>query len=185
MSAAHPLSDAPDGILVSRVADGDIAAFEVLVRRYGPMMRVYATKVLGSEYESDDVVQDAFIQAWAQIENLTDAHAVRSWLMRMVTNRAIERIRKRKDHLNIADVDAPASANQDPEHIVEVRVHMGALSSALQMLPEMQRQCWVLKEIGGIPYAEIAEQLEIPISTVRGQLARARRKLIQEMGAWR
>ncbi|MEO6309701.1 MAG: RNA polymerase sigma factor [Leifsonia sp.] len=180
-----PLFEAPDGILAARAADGDIGAFEALVVRHGPLMRAYVAKVLGSEMEADDAVQDAFIQAWAHLGDLTDVTAVRSWLMRMVTNRAIDRIRKRKVNLNLADWDAATPPSEDPLHIVEVRMEMSALTSALKKLPEMQRQCWVLKEIGGVPYAEIAEQLEVPLSTVRGQLARARRRMIQEMEAWR
>ncbi|WP_245884875.1 RNA polymerase sigma factor [Glaciihabitans tibetensis] len=182
---AGPLDDAPDGILAARAADGDVAAFEALVYRHGALMRVYAAKVLGSEAEADDVVQDVFIQAWGQFDRLHDPRAVRSWLMRMVSNRSIERIRKRKDHVSVDDWDAPTKATESPEHVVEVRMQLGALSAVVDRLPEMQRQCWALKEIGGVPYADIAEQLDIPISTVRGQLARARRTIIQEMEAWR
>jgi RNA polymerase sigma-70 factor (ECF subfamily) len=185
IGANNPLDGASDGILASRAADGDVAAFEVLVRRHGPLMRVYAAKVLGIESEADDVVQDVFIQAWSQLDRLTDVNAVRSWLMRMVSNRAIERIRRRKDHVDVDQWDAPTPANASPEHIVEVNMQMGALAKAVDRLPEMQRQCWALKEIGGVPYAEIAEQLDVPLSTVRGQLARARRTIIQEMEGWR
>lgn len=181
----NPLQRAPDGILAARAADGDAAAFEVLVHRHGPLMRAYAAKVLGVESEADDVVQDVFIQAWTQLDRLTDVAAVRPWLMRMVSNRSIERIRKRKDLVNVDDWDAPTAPNQSPEHIVEVTLQMGALAAAVDRLPEMQRQCWALREIGGVPYAEIAERLGVPPSTVRGQLARARRKIIQEMEAWR
>lgn len=185
MQPFDTLSEAPDRILAERAADGDVVAFEALARRYGPRMRVYAMKLLGSDFESDDVVQEAFIHAWAQLDRLTDPGAVRPWLMRMVGNRAIERIRKRKKHLDVTERSAPAAPNQNPERIVEMRMQWEALSSAVQRLPQLQRLCWVLKEIGGISYAEIAEQLDEPVSTVRGQLARARHTLIQEMGAWR
>jgi RNA polymerase sigma-70 factor (ECF subfamily) len=179
------LSDASDGILASRAADGDVAAFEVLVHRHGPLMRSYAAKVLGSLTEADDVLQDVFIQAWNQLDRLADPGAVRPWLMRMVGNRSIERIRKRKDHVNVDDWDAPTPTERSPERIVEMRMQMGALARAVDELPEMQRQCWALKEIGGVPYADIAEQLDVPLSTVRGQLARARRTIIEKMEAWR
>jgi RNA polymerase sigma-70 factor (ECF subfamily) len=180
-----PLDDAPDGILASRAADGDVAAFEVLVYRHGALMRVYAAKILGSASEADDVVQDVFIQAWGQFDRLHDPQAVRSWLMRMVSNRSIERIRKRKDHVSVDNWDPPVTEAQSPEHVVEVRMQLRALSAAVDRLPDLQRQCWALKEIGGVAYAEIAEQLGIPVSTVRGQLARARRTIIKEMEAWR
>lgn len=180
-----PLDDAPDGILAARAADGDIAAFEVLVYRHGALMRVYAAKLLGSVAEADDVVQDVFIQAWAQLNHLHDPTAVRPWLMRMVSHRSIERIRRRKNELNVDDWEPRLADARSPERVVEVRMELGALAAAVDRLPEMQRQCWVLREIGGVPYSEIADQLDVPISTVRGLLARARRSIIHDMEAWR
>ena len=185
MASTDSLKDAADRILAARAADGDVAAFEVLVFRHGPLMRVYAVKVLGSNAEADDVLQDVFIQAWEQLERLADPAAVRPWLMRMVSNRAIERIRKRKDTVDIDDWDAPTPSDQSPEQIVETRMQMSTLSSVLDGLPDSQRQCWMLKELGGLSYSEIADLLKVPLPTVRGQLARARRTVIQEMEAWR
>ena len=75
--------------------------------------------------------------------------------------------------------------NASPAHIVEVGLQLDALSSALNTLPETQRQCWIMKEVGGSSYQEMAEALELPVSTVRGQLARARQTLVSEMEAWR
>jgi RNA polymerase sigma-70 factor (ECF subfamily) len=183
--AGNPLEDAPDGILAARAADGDVVAFEVLVTRHGPLMRVYAVRVLGNDADADDVVQDVFIQAWAQLDRLNDVDAVRAWLMRMVGNRSIERIRRRKDHVDIDDWDAPTPSGDSPDHVVEIQAQMSALAAAVDKLPETQRQCWILREVGDVPYAGIAEQLDIPVSTVRGLLARARRAIIHEMEAWR
>jgi len=181
----QPLELLPDGILAERAADGDAAAFEVIVYRHGSLMRAYAVRVLGDHAEAEDVVQDVLIQAWGQLDRLNDPGAVRAWLMRMVSNRAIDRIRRRRDHREIEDWNAPAPANQSPERIVEVRMQMTALSSVLDGLPAMQRECWMLKELGGLSYLEIAESLGVPASTVRGQLARARQTVLREMEVWR
>lgn len=179
------LADASDAVLAARTADGDADAFEVLARRHGPLMRAYAVRVLGSNLESDDVVQESFVLAWQRIGELAEGASVRSWLMRVVTNKAIDRMRVRKQHADISDWDAPTPAEQSPAHLVEVSMQMDALSTALQRLPELQRRCWIMKEVGGSTYAEIAEDLEIPASTVRGQLARARQTLVTEMKGWR
>ena len=185
MRAENPLSGAPDGILAARAADGDVAAFEVLVYRHGSLMKVYAARILGSATEADDVVQEVFTQAWDQLDRLNDVSAVRSWLMRMVSNRAIDRIRRRKNTANVDDWEAATASTRSPEHIVEIQMEMSALAMAVYRLTPMQKQCWVLREIGGVPYADIAEYLGVPVSTVRGQLARARRAIIHEMEAWR
>jgi len=179
------LSHASDAVLTARISDGDDRAFEVLARRHSPLMRAYAAKLLGSTVESDDVVQEAFVLAWQRMGEVTDGSSVKTWLMRIVTNKAIDRIRVRKQHVDIDEWDAPSAPNQSPEHIVEVALQLDALSSALNRLPELQRQCWIMKKVGGSSYQDMADALELPLSTVRGQLARARQKLVTEMEAWR
>ena len=179
------LTSAPDRTLAGRAADGDVRAFEVLVRRHAPLMRAYATRVLGSNDETDDVVQEAFITAWQQLPTLSDPGVVKSWLMRIVSRKSIDRLRARKGHADIDDYEQPAPAELTPPRVVEAASREAALSSALAALPEGQRQCWVLKELAEYSYDEIAHELDVPVSTVRGLLSRARKNLIREMEEWR
>jgi len=187
--AAQPprpsLDTADDRTLVGRAIDGDIRSFEVLVRRYGPLMRAYATRVLGSTDETDDVVQEAFITAWQRLDELQDASVVKSWLMRIVSHKGIDRVRARREHGDLDTIDLPVPDHATPPRIAEAHSQQEALSQALSGLPEQQRQCWVLKEVAGYSYDEIAEQLQLPASTVRGLLSRARKNLMTEMEAWR
>jgi RNA polymerase sigma-70 factor (ECF subfamily) len=180
-----PLAEAPDGILAGRAADGDVRSFEVLVRRHGPLMRAYASRILGSAGESDDIVQEAFITAWDQLPTVKDLDAVKSWLMRITSRKAIDRIRSRRDHAPLDEVDPAAPVSETPHQRVELSSQWDSLSGALARLTDSQRQCWLLREMGGYSYDEIAEELEIPSSTVRGLLARARRTLVEEMEEWR
>lgn len=179
------LDDAPDDVLVEHACDGDVHAFEAIVRRHGPLMRGYATRLLGSPADADDVVQDAFVVAWNQLDTLDDRRAVKAWLMRVVSRKSVDRIRSRRQHADIADWDVPAVVSQSTEHTAETHSELEALSRALRSLPAAQRGCWVLREIGGYSYQEIAGELEMPVSTVRGSLARARATLVRELGAWR
>jgi RNA polymerase sigma-70 factor (ECF subfamily) len=180
-----PLLEASDATLASRAADGDVRSFEVLARRHGPLMRVYAAKLLGSDVESDDVVQEAFLTGWRRIADLDSPTYVRGWLMRIVTNKAIDRIRVRRDHVDVTELDPPARAAASPERIVEARMQLDAVWQALDKLPIDQRRCWLLRETAGYTYQEIADTLQIPVSTVRGLLARARSFVLHEMEAWR
>jgi RNA polymerase sigma-70 factor (ECF subfamily) len=179
------LAEAPDGVLAGRAVDGDVRSFEVLVRRHGPLMRAYATRILGSTSESDDVVQEAFITAWDQLPTVKDLSAVKSWLMRITSHKAIDRIRARRDHAPLEDWDVEAPDSDTPHRRAEAASQWEMISQVLGRLSETQRQCWLLREMGGYSYDEIAEELKIPPSTVRGHLARARRKLVEEMEEWR
>ncbi|WP_241982277.1 RNA polymerase sigma factor [Cryobacterium ruanii] len=182
---ASQLDAAADRVLAERAADGDLRAFEVLVRRYGPLMRVYATRVLGSNDETDDVVQESFITAWQQMGTLDDGSAVKSWLMRIVSRKSIDRLRARRAHANIDDTDAPARESDAPHVVAEVESQTEALARVLAALPEDQRRCWTLRELAEYSYGDIATELHLPLSTVRGLLARARKTLLREMEDWR
>jgi RNA polymerase sigma-70 factor (ECF subfamily) len=182
---ASPLESFPDQNLADRAADGDVRAFEVLVRRYGPLMRVYASRTLGSNDEMDDVVQESFITAWQQLPTLDNGAVVKSWLMRIVSRKSVDRLRARRQHLNIDLTDAPAPECHSPHRLVEAESQTEALTHVLAGLPEDQRRCWMLRELAECSYGDIAEELELPVSTVRGLLARARKTLLQEMEEWR
>ncbi|MFB2582794.1 RNA polymerase sigma factor [Herbiconiux sp. P15] len=170
---------------MGRAADGDVVAFGILAHRHGPLMRVVAAKLLASDLESDDVVQEAFIRAWRHLPELEDPARLRSWLLRIVSNRAVDRIRARRPHDDIDDWEAAAPSHGAPEAVVERRLQLDALGVALGRLPVDQRRCWLLRETAGYSYQEIADALEIPVSTVRGLLARSRAFLMHEMEAWR
>ena len=182
---ASPLDAASDQMLADRAADGDLRAFEVLVRRYGALMRVYATRLLGSNDETDDVVQESFIAAWQQLRTLDDGRAVKSWLMRIVSRKSIDRLRARRLHVNIDDTDAPAPERTAPHARAEADSQTQALARVLANLPEDQRRCWALRELAEYSYGDIATELNLPVSTVRGLLARARKTLLREMEEWR
>lgn len=185
MEHEQPLSDAEDATLVARATDGDVRAFEVLARRHGPLMRVFAAKMLGSNLESDDVVQESFLTAWRRLPELDTPARFRPWVTQITTRKALDRIRARRHHDDVATVDPAADAVRSPERIVEARLQLDAVWEALDKLPEDQRRSWLLRETAGYSYQEIGEALELPASTVRGLLARARRFLLQEMEAWR
>lgn len=181
----RPLDGVDDRTLAGRAADGDLRAFESLLRRYGPLLRTYAYRVLGSNSEVDDVVQDAFIAAWQQLPSLEQLGSLRSWLIRIVTNKSIDRLRARRQHADIDDYEGDVADPRTPASVIESRSIDDALSVALSSLPDDQRRVWVLREIAGYSYEEMSEALQLPHSTVRGVLARARKNLISEMEGWR
>lgn len=180
-----PLEAADDRIVAGRAADGDTAAFAVLVRRYTPMMRAYARRILPGTADVDDVVQDAFVTAWDQLPHLDDPGRVKSWLMRITSRKAIDRIRASRPLSDLSEADLPAPERTTPARQAEARAGLNALSDALNQLPDAKRECWVLRELGDYSYENIAAELGITTSTVRGLLARARKDLIVRMEQWR
>jgi RNA polymerase sigma-70 factor (ECF subfamily) len=179
------LADLDDDVLARRAGDGDVWAFAALVRRHEPVIRVYARRILGTTSDVDDVAQDTFITAWQQLPSLEDTSRIRGWLLTIASRKAIDRVRARKDHDDVDQRDYPGRTEDSPEYLAESSSRGRAVSAALATLPQDQRRCWVLKELGGYSYDDIATELQIPVSTVRGLLSRARKNMIRKMEAWR
>ena len=183
--AGDALDGAPDAVLVPRAAEGDVRAFRILVIRYTPLMRVYVRRVLGSNSDVDDVVQESLLVAWQQLPRLDDPSVFRSWLLRTTSRKAIDRVRSRRHHDDVDDHPQVAPTAGEPGEVSETRGRHAALAAALRALPADQRRAWVLQELGAYSYQDIATELDLPVSTVRGLLSRARKNLIQEMAGWR
>ena len=177
------LASATDAFLASRAADGDQIAFGVLVRRHAPFLVAFATKLTGSRADADDCVQEALITAWRRLPDLSDPAKVRSWLTTIVSRKATDRLRARKISEQIDE--EMVSVGDDPERSVVASSQMDALKKVLAELPEDLRVVWVLREVGGHSYDEIAAEVGEAPATVRGRLARARKLVWDRMQEWR
>jgi RNA polymerase sigma-70 factor, ECF subfamily len=177
------LASAPDAVLAARSADGDQVAFGILVRRHAPFLVAFATRLTGSRADADDCVQEALITAWRRLPDLEDREKVRSWLTTIVSRKATDRLRRRRP---VDPVDDEAIvAVDDPERAAVASSQMQALSRVLAGLPEELRVVWVLREVSGYSYDEIARDTGESAATVRGRLARARRQVLEGMEEWR
>lgn len=182
---AARLTEADDGTLVERAQDGDVVAFEVLVRRYAPTARAMSRRVLGGDADVDDVVQESFIAAWRSLRTLADPAAFKGWLLRTVSRRCVDVIRRRREVVGLEGVDVPAPASTSPEARATMNAAVADLDAALAELPAPVRRAWLFREQAGLSYDEIARLEGVGVDTVRGRIARARGRLVQQMGAWR
>jgi RNA polymerase sigma-70 factor, ECF subfamily len=177
------LSSAADAVLASRAADGDQVAFGVLVRRHAPFLVAFATRLTRSRADADDCVQEALITAWRRLPDLAEPEKVRSWLTTIVSRKVTDRMRSKKISEPI-DEETVAVAD-DPERAAVASSQMAALKKVLAELPEELRVVWVLREMGGHSYDEIASETGETPATVRGRLARARKTVLERMQEWR
>ncbi|MFD8493011.1 RNA polymerase sigma factor [Amycolatopsis sp. NPDC059657] len=175
-----------DATLVARARDGDTNAYEQLVRRYqGPMYRL-AMRMLASTGDAEDVVQEVFLTAWRRLGQLQEDAAFVGWLYRTTTNRCLNVIRGRKP---VADVELDEHASTGsagrPERAAETSAQLAALTDALALLTPEQRACWLLREVHGRSYNEIAQALNTTATAARGRIARARAQLAEVMAPWK
>ncbi len=190
-------STASDHALARRAGLGDRAAFQELFDRLFPATLRYATRLLdGDERAAEDAVQDAWIKAWRGLPDFAGRSKVQTWLFTIVQREAYER-RRRNRPLAVDDSILEPLASRDaekrlarpldadPERAVLQRELWETLTLALSELPWTQRSSWMLRELEGLSYTEIAQVLDTTPTVVRGQLHRARRTLAIRMEQWR
>ncbi|MFB7762193.1 RNA polymerase sigma factor [Streptomyces xiamenensis] len=176
-----------DALLAVRAGEGDEDAFEVLVRRHGPVLLRLAEQLLGSAAEAEDAVQEALVSAWRRLPEFRREAAFGSWMYRIVTNRCLNVLRARRPLTPLEAVAEPAApeSTASPERAAVTGAAVHALHEALSGLSPEQRACWVLREFHDLSYEDIAKTVGISQQAVRGRIFRARRALTEAMAAWR
>ena len=172
-----------DAMLLAAYAAGDGVAAGQLVARHVPWLVAFAGRMLGGDgAEAEDVAQEAMLRLWRIAPDWHPGRAqVRTWLYRVATNLCTDRLRRRARARplgpddDVADPAAGALAGM----IAADRV--GALRSALQTLPDRQRQAVVLRHLEGLANPQIAQIMDTGVEAVESLLARGRRALVSTL----
>jgi len=175
----------PDDLtLVVRAREGDVRAFEGLARRHQAALYRTAVRVTGDPGEAEDALQEAMLDAWRHLDRFRGESAFSTWMYRLVTNRCMAAMRRRRP-VPTPDAGDSNAAPDSPERAALLDLELAALSRAVQDLPDDLRVCWVLRELEGLGYSEIAEITGAGETAVRGRIHRARVRLAGVMRTWR
>lgn len=176
-----------DALLAVRAGEGDEDAFETLVRRHGQVLLQLAQRLLGNRADAEDAVQDSFVNAWRRLPEFRGDSAFLTWMYRIVTNRCLNLLRSRRPLTDLDSLPEPAAPEHatSPARAAESSAALDALYGVLAQLPAEQRACWVLRELHGLSYDDIAAAVGISHTAVRGRIFRVRRYLTEAMGPWR
>lgn len=174
-----------DATLVARAREGDLRAFEALVRRYQWQMYRLALRMTASTGDAEDIVQEVFITAWRRLPEIREDAAMVGWLYRTTTNRCLNLLRKRRPTTELDDTTPTQVPSEDPQCATQASQQREALTAALAQLPSNQRAVWLLREVHDRSYEEIAQLLATTPHAVRGRLSRARVQLAELMQPWR
>jgi RNA polymerase sigma-70 factor, ECF subfamily len=180
--AAEELDDLT---LVVRAQEGDTHSFEALVRRHQRHLYRLAVRLLANSNDAEEAVQDAFLAAWRQLRGFRGETAFSSWIYQIVTNRCLTLLHKLPRVTSLDGLECqPDPGGASPEHAIEADQCAVALNRVLQDLPTDQRTCWVLRELHGLSYEDIAAIVDASPDAVQGWLYRARRSLVEAMTPW-
>lgn len=164
-------TSADDQVAVERMARGDQNAVGELYDRHGRLVYSLALRVLRDQGDAEDVVQDVFLQAWREAArfDLTRGNVV-AWLLTVTRSRAIDRLRRRQSRPALTAQSTPDDRADDrpsAEVQMEWQSRAAEVRRALDTLPLLQRVAVELAFFDGLTHVEIAEQLEVPLGTVK------------------
>ena len=177
-----------DAQCVARVRAGDDAAFDELVQRYQRRAVAVAYRLLGNMHDAADVAQDAFLRAYRKLEKLDDPRRFGAWLMRIVSNLALNfrRSRSRNTAMSTDDVfEGPeefrsasgALLGGTAEDAAGAQELKEAVGTAIAELPEKQRLALVLFSMEGLPQKEVAAIMDCSVELVKWNVFQARKTL--------
>ena len=170
------IGPAIDRSLIDRARNGDLDAFESIVRARMDAVYRLTSAILGNEADARDAAQETFVAAWREIGRLREPEKFEAWLQRVAVNaaRQTHRARRRRRIREIPSSQVTALADRAAG---APRDDAATLDAALATLPIEQRAILVLHHLEGRPISELATILEIPAGTAKSRLFAARRAL--------
>lgn len=170
-----------DAQLADRIRAGQAEALGELYDAYASVALATALRVVGDREEAEDVVHDAFVAVWRKIDRFdAERGALRAWLMTVVRNRAIDRVRARRPKMDLDDADERSLLRTGPNPTWEAALRRASaidVRTAMAELPDEQRQAVELAFFHGYTYREVAELTGVPPGTASGRLRLALAKL--------
>jgi RNA polymerase sigma-70 factor, ECF subfamily len=177
-----------DEQVVSQIVAGQTALFEVLMRRHNERLYRAARAILRDEAEAEDVIQQAYVNAYAHLRQFDGRSTFATWLTRIAVNEAISRARRRGRYQPLGDGEVtlvphvlPMRATPDPEKQAFTHEMRVVLEAAVDALPDGSREVFMLREVEGLSTAETARCLAVSESVVKTRLLRARAALRRDL----
>jgi RNA polymerase sigma factor (sigma-70 family) len=176
--SAQPIDDQ---LLAERLRSGDREALGVLYDRYASVAMAVAVRVVSDREVAEDLVHDAYVAVWQKIDRFDPSRgSLRSWLLTIVRNRAIDRLRGARPSVEVGAADEQSLLRSGPNPTWEAAVERRSaaeLHDAMAQLPDEQREAVELAYFGGRTYREIAVLTGVPQGTANGRLRLALAKL--------
>ena len=190
MTAEKDTTKSPtDEVLIKRFQDGDMYAYDLLVKRYKDPLMNFAYRFLGNTEEAEDVVQETFLRLYRNKNAYRQIAKFSTWIYTITGNLAKTELRKRKRRklMSISDLgfeekeyeieDTKADTEQGAESALQEKY----IQKAIDELPPRFKQVIILRDIQELSYEEVGKIIKAPLGTVKSRLNRARLKLQEKL----
>jgi RNA polymerase sigma-70 factor (ECF subfamily) len=175
---APPL-DGPEALtgVLEAAKSGDLAAFEILMRRHERLVLVTALRLLGKMEDAQDASQEVFLRLYRNLGKVQASRNIAGWLYRVTVNVCHDVRRRRPDETSMEETAELAAADADPQQTATHREERRVLELSLRLLSEKERAALVLRDLEGLSTERVAEILGTSQATVRSQVFKARVKM--------
>ncbi len=166
-------------LLISKICSGDAEAFKRLLDDYGGMVQHLVRRYTVHQQESEDLVQEIFIDVYKGVSRFQGKSSLKTWIYRVALNHCLRHIERRKPtplELGNAAIAIPSTSPTPHECLEQVETNE-QVNVALSHLSDIHRSVIVLHELNGLTFTECAEVLEVPVGTVKSRLSNAFRQL--------
>lgn len=185
-AALTRVSTAPsDEEIVARVLDGETPLFEVLMRRHNERLYRAARAILRDEREAEDVMQEAYVNAYTHLAQFDGRAKFSTWLTKIAVYEALARARRRGRYQTLDDASLetfmPTTASPDPERQAFGRELGALIESAIDKLGDGYREVFMLRQVQGLSTAETAGVLDVSEDVVKTRFSRARQALQSDL----
>lgn len=171
LAVVNSISTAEDREAVARMIDGDQNGLAALYDRHGRFVYSLALRIVRDQADAEDVTQDVFVQVWRQADRFDPARgSVVGWMLTITRARAIDVLRRRGTRpTSVGDVTAFDTSDDTPGQDMQIAwaQRTREVRTALESLPLLQRLAVELAFFDGLTHAQIAEQLDVPLGTVK------------------
>lgn len=167
------------------VSNGDERAFGQLFHEWRDKLYFFLLRITGSAETAEDILQDTFLKLWIHRDKLTSINNFSGYLYRMIRNSAITGFQRLSlQTLMLADMKREAEVTGRPidEALIEKQLHE-MLTRVIDELPERQRQVYHMVRVEGLKYEEVAQTLNISLSTVKNHMSRALETIRTQIGS--
>ncbi len=171
----------PDNnLILKRIKDGDIRAFEVLFRQYYEALCRYGVRFVGSIEESEEIVQELFYRIWKNRENIEISFSVKAYLFGAVKNNALQHLEHEQVKQNYFDQELKKQEQPGylgPDEELEIKELNKQLDLALGRLSDRQREIFSMSRFEGLKYTEIAGKLGLSVKTIEAEITKSLKEL--------
>lgn len=179
-----------DEQIVEKVLTGQTALFEVLMRRHNERLYRAARAIVKDESEAEDVMQQAYVNAYSHLRQFDGRAHFSTWLTRIAIHEALARARRRGRYINMdpertsgLTLATSMASTPDPERLAFSRELGTLMESAIDRLPDGAREVFILRKVEGMSTGEVAAALDVSEAVVKTRLSRARAVLRRELSA--